>query len=71
MDILAHLISLLQASKQQKDEGLASIETEVSDAEVQRLPHDMLSSCQSLRATISTGLRRIPLIYLAPCPVWV
>ena len=34
VDILAHLISLFQASKQQKDERLASIEAEVSDAQV-------------------------------------
>lgn len=37
VDILAHLISLFQASKRQKDEGLASIEAEVSDAQVRPL----------------------------------
>ena len=44
VDILAHLISLFQASKQQKDERLASIEAEVSDAQVQPLQYHQLSA---------------------------
>lgn len=36
VDIIAHLISLFKASKQQKEERLASIEAEVSKTEVQQ-----------------------------------
>ena len=45
VDILAHLISLFEASKRQKNEGLASIEAEVSEAQVQPPRHAQPPAC--------------------------
>ena len=83
VDILAHLISLFQASKQQKDERLASIEAEVSDAQVQLLqciccqpntplgiPTSVLQSFP-LAGLPAIGLGFIPQTAVHPALTWV